>query len=52
MTRVQRTHYRLSWRERLARNAHPTDASQLTVTLHGLPSTFFLSFGRPSQAAA
>ena len=52
VTRAQRSHYRLSWQERLERNARPADALQLTVTLHGLPPTFFASFSFPLQAAA
>ena len=44
-TRAQRAHWRLSWAERLARNARSPDASALTVTLHGLPATFAQSFG-------
>jgi hypothetical protein len=52
LTRAVRAHYRLSWQERLARNASPSDAPTLTVTLHGLPSTFVASFGFALQAAA
>ncbi len=40
MTRAQRAHWRLSWYERLVRNARPPTTSQLTLTLHGLPATF------------
>ncbi len=36
-TRAQRAHWRFSWDQRLARNARPSDAPSLTVTLHGLP---------------
>ena len=39
-TRAQRAHWRLSWKERLARNARPLTAPPLEVTLHGLPVTF------------
>jgi hypothetical protein len=45
LTRAQRAHWRLSWDQRLARNARPSDAPTLTVTLHGLPATFAHSFG-------
>jgi hypothetical protein len=45
ITRAQRAHWRLSWQERLARNAHPPSAPLLTVTLHGLPATFAKLFG-------
>jgi len=44
LTRAQRAHWRLSWEQRLARNAHPSDAPRLSVTLHGLPATFAQSF--------
>jgi hypothetical protein len=45
LTRAARAHWRLSWEQRLARNARPSDAPQLFVTLHGLPATFASSFG-------
>jgi hypothetical protein len=45
LTRAQRAHWRLSWEQRLARNARPSTAPSLTVTLHGLPATFASSFG-------
>jgi Transposase DDE domain len=45
ITRAQRAHWRLSWEERLARNASPPSAPLLTVTLHGLPATFAKLFG-------
>ena len=45
LTRAQRAHWRLSWEQRLARNARPSDAPALVVTLHGLPATFAQSFG-------
>ncbi len=44
-TRAQRAHWRLCWAQRLARNARSPDASPLTVTLHGLPTSFAQSFG-------
>jgi hypothetical protein len=52
VTRSERAHYRLSWQERLARNAFPSDAPRLSVTLHGLPPTFVASFGFALQTAA
>ena len=52
VTRAKRAHYRLSWQERLARNAFPSDAPTLTVTLHGLPPTFVAFFGFALQAVA
>jgi hypothetical protein len=45
LTRSKRAHWRLSWEERFARNARPSDAPRLVVTLHGLPATFARSFG-------
>ena len=44
-TRAQRAHWRLSWEQRLARNARSSDDSPLIVTLYGLPVTFARSFG-------
>jgi hypothetical protein len=52
LTRAERAHWRLSWAERLARNARPADAPQLIVTLHGLPATFASSFGFDLRATA
>ena len=37
LTRRKLAHYRLSWQERLARNARSDQAGQFTLTLHGLP---------------
>lgn len=51
-TRAQRAHWRLSWDQRLARNARPSDAAPLTVTLHGLPASFAHSFGFDLLATA
>lgn len=52
LTRAKRAHWRLSWQERLARNARPFDAPRLIVTLHGLPATFARSFGFDLLATA
>ena len=52
LTRAQRAHWRLSWEQRLACNARPSDAPSLTVTLHGLPATFARSFGFDLLATA
>jgi hypothetical protein len=52
LTRAQRAHYRLSWEERLTRNALPSNAPPLTVTLHGLPPSFVVAFGFAVQAVA
>jgi len=51
-TRAQRAHWRFSWDQRLARNARPSDAPPLSVTLHGLPATFAQSFGFDLRATA
>jgi hypothetical protein len=45
LTRAQRAHWRLSWKQRLARNARPSNAPRLSITLHGLPATFARAFG-------
>jgi hypothetical protein len=45
ITRAQRAHWRLSWNERLARNARRATAAPLTVTIHGLPITFANLYG-------
>ncbi len=45
LTRSQRAHWRLSWDERLARNARLATSSPLVVTIHGLPAPFASSFG-------
>jgi hypothetical protein len=52
LTRAERAHWRLSWDQRLARNARPADAPRLLVTLHGLPATFASSFGFDLLATA
>jgi hypothetical protein len=45
ITRTHRAHWRLSWDERLARNARPSTSPALTITLHGLPATFANVYG-------
>jgi len=45
LTRAERAHWRLTWEQRLARNARSTTAPPLTLTIHGLPATFAHSFG-------
>ena len=39
ITRRQRAHWRLSWSQRLARNATPANHSQTRILLYGIPST-------------
>jgi hypothetical protein len=45
LTRSQRAHYRLSWEERLARNALAPGASQITIKLFGVPASFAAFLG-------
>ena len=52
LTRAERAHWRLSWEQRLARNARPSDSPRLFITLHGLPATFASSFGFDLLATA
>jgi hypothetical protein len=40
LSRAQRAHYRLSWAERLARNARPPTAGRVTIKLFGVPQVF------------
>lgn len=44
-SRAQRAHYRLSWEERLARNARPLMAGRVTLRLFGIPASFATSLG-------
>ena len=37
LSRAQRAHYRLSWSERLARNARGRSAPAVAITLFGVP---------------
>jgi len=37
-TRAQRAHWRLSWDERMARNARLATAPPLEITIYGLPA--------------
>ncbi len=39
-TRAQRAHWRLNWQQRMARNARPSSAPVLTITIYGLPAAF------------
>jgi hypothetical protein len=45
LSRAQRAHARLSWAERLARNARPPTAGQVTIKLFGIPERFATSLG-------
>jgi hypothetical protein len=44
-SRAQRAHYRLSWEERLARNARAPTAGQVTIRLFGVPEDFATTLG-------
>ena len=52
ITRAQRAHWCFSWQQRLARNARPSTAPPLTLTLHGLPATFAHAYGFAHLEAA
>src|SRR5262249_42791316 len=52
LTRAKRAHWRLSWEQRLARNARPVDAPRLSATLYGLPATFAQAFAFDLLATA
>jgi hypothetical protein len=45
LTRSGRAHWRLSWEQRLSRNARPTASPLMTITLHGLPTAFAQIYG-------
>lgn len=45
LTRAQRAHYRLSWVQRLARNAAPQTSPSLSITLFGIPDAFAQAIG-------
>jgi len=44
-SRAERAHWRLSWAERLARNARPKTAPDISIKLFGIPDTFATSLG-------
>ena len=45
LSRAQRAHTRLSWQERLARNACVSTSEQVTIRLFGVPESFASSLG-------
>ncbi len=45
LSHVQQAHYRLSWAERLVRNARAPTAGQITIKLFGIPERFATSLG-------
>ena len=49
LSRAQRAHYRLSWEERLGRNACAPTTGQVTITLFGVPAAFAAFLGLPTR---
>jgi hypothetical protein len=45
LSRTERAHWRLSWKDRLARNARPKAASVVSITLFGIPNAFAATLG-------
>jgi hypothetical protein len=45
ISRAERAHWRLSWAKRLARNARPKGAPDVSIKLFGIPDTFAASLG-------
>jgi hypothetical protein len=45
LSRAERAHYRLSWTQRLARNARTTTSAKVEMRLYGVPPTFAASIG-------
>jgi len=45
LSRAERAHARLSWAQRLVRNARPEDGGRVTIHLFGVPAGFATSFG-------
>ena len=45
LSRAQRAHWRLSWAERLARNAASSASPSLSITLFGIPEAFAQAIG-------
>ena len=45
ISRAERAHWRLSWAERLARNARRSAAPAVSIKLFGIPDTFATSLG-------
>jgi len=45
ISRAERARYRLSWSERLARNARPKNAPEVSIRLFGIPDAFATSLG-------
>jgi hypothetical protein len=45
LSRAERAHTRLTWAQRLAHNARPQTAGQVTIRLFGVPERFAASLG-------
>lgn len=45
LSRAQRARARLSWQERLARNAHLSATGYVSIKLFGVPATFATTLG-------
>jgi hypothetical protein len=45
LSRAERAHWRLSWEQRLARNARPSPAPPVEITVYGLPTVFAQTLG-------
>lgn len=45
LSRAQRAHYRLSWQQRLARNARVATTRQVAISLFGVPESLAASLG-------
>jgi hypothetical protein len=45
LSRAERAHWRLSWAQRLARNAVPAASASISITLFGVPDAFARSIG-------
>ncbi|BCL78899.1 hypothetical protein ccbrp13_71720 [Ktedonobacteria bacterium brp13] len=51
-TRAQRAHWRLTWQQRMARNARPASAPPVEVTIYGLPVALAAYVGANQVTAA
>ena len=51
-TRAGRAHWRMTWQQRMARNARPSSAPLLSITIYGLPAAFALYLGVSQVTAA
>jgi Zn-dependent protease with chaperone function len=45
LSRAERAHWRLSWAERLARNARSKNAPEVSIRLFGIPDAFATALG-------